>query len=82
MEGYHLPGVLPKGLKAEAMIMALERAGGIRRSGKGSHPNLKMPNGQLITVPGHGDIKVGLLRAAIKKAGFSVNEFLELLGRR
>jgi predicted RNA binding protein YcfA (HicA-like mRNA interferase family) len=77
-----LPGVLPKGLRAEEVIKALEWTGGIRRSGKGSHTNLKMPNGQLITIPGHGEIKVGLLRAAIKKAGLSVDEFLELLGRR
>jgi len=76
-----LPGVLPKGLKAEDAIRALEKAGGVRRSGKGSHTNVKMPNGILITIPGHGEVKLGLLRAAIKKAGLSVEEFLELLGR-
>ena len=76
-----MPGVLPKGLKAEEAVRVFERAGGIRRSGKGSHTNVKMPNGQLITIPGHGELKVGLLRAAIKKAGLSVEEFLELLGR-
>jgi predicted RNA binding protein YcfA (HicA-like mRNA interferase family) len=64
------------------VIQALERAGGIRRPRKGSHTNLKMPNGQLITVPGHGELKTGLLRAAIKKAGLSVEEVIELLGRR
>jgi predicted RNA binding protein YcfA (HicA-like mRNA interferase family) len=76
-----MPGVLPKGLKAEEAVGVFERAGGIRRSGRGSHTNVKMPNGQLITIPGHGELKVGLLRAAIKKAGLSVEESLELVGR-
>jgi len=76
-----MPGVLPKGLKAEEAVRVFERAGGTRRSGKGSHTNVKMPDGQLITIPGHGELKVGLLRAAIKKAGLSVEEFLELVGR-
>jgi hypothetical protein len=40
-----------------------------------------MPNGQLITIPGHGEVKVGLLRAAVKKAGLSIDEFLVLLRR-
>jgi hypothetical protein len=40
-----------------------------------------MPTGQLITIPVHGDIKTGLLHAAIKKAGLSVEEFIRLLGR-
>ena len=76
-----MPGVLPKGLKAEEAVRVFERAGGIRPSGTGSHTNVKMPNGQLITIPGHGELKVGLLRAAIKKAGLSVEETLELVGR-
>jgi predicted RNA binding protein YcfA (HicA-like mRNA interferase family) len=76
-----MPGALPKGLRAEEAVSVFERAGEMRRSGKGSHTNVKMPNGQLITIPGHGELKVGLLRAAIKKAGLSVEEFLELLGR-
>jgi len=77
-----LSGTLPRGLKAEQIIKALVGAGGTRRPGKGSHTNIKMPNGQLITIPGHGEIKVGLLRAAVKKAELSVDEFLELMGRR
>jgi len=76
-----LPGALPKDLRAEEAVRGLERAGGIRRSGKGSHTNIKMPNGQLITIPGHGELEVGLLRAAIEKAGLSIDEFLDLLGR-
>ncbi len=76
-----MPGVLPRDLRAEEVVRVFERAGGIRRPGKGSHTNVKMPNGQLITIPGQGELKAGLLRAAIKKAGLSVEECLDLLGR-
>jgi predicted RNA binding protein YcfA (HicA-like mRNA interferase family) len=68
-------------LKAQDAIKALERAGGITRSGKGSHCNIKMPNGQLITIPRHGSVKAGLLRAALRRASLSVEEFIELLRR-
>jgi predicted RNA binding protein YcfA (HicA-like mRNA interferase family) len=73
--------VLPSGLRSEAVIRAFENAGGVRRHGKGSHVNVKMPNGQLITIPGHGEVKIGLLQAAIRRSGLTVEEFLELLRR-
>jgi len=38
-----------------------------------------MPNGQLITIPVTGEIKVGLLKAAIRKAGLTGEEFINLL---
>lgn len=62
-------------------IAALERAGGVvRRSGRGDHVNVKMPNGQIITFSGVREpIKVGLLRAMLRKAGISPAEFLRLL---
>jgi predicted RNA binding protein YcfA (HicA-like mRNA interferase family) len=72
---------MPKGLHPEVVIKAFERAGGIRRAGKGAHVNIKMPNGQLITIPYHDKVKVGLLHAAIKKAGLSPDEFLAFLRR-
>lgn len=72
---------IPKGLTAEAVIRAFEKAGGTRRPGKGSHVNIKMPNGLIITIPYHGTVKTGLLQAAIKKAGLTVERFLELIGR-
>jgi predicted RNA binding protein YcfA (HicA-like mRNA interferase family) len=55
------------------------RAGGERRGGKGSHVNVRMPNGRIITIPQEGRIKLGLLRDAIGKAGLSVEEFVRLL---
>lgn len=73
--------MIPRGLKSEDVIRAFEGAGGIRRSGKGSHVNIKMPNGQLVTIPDHGNVKVGLLQTAIRKSGLTVDQFLGFLGR-
>lgn len=38
-------------VRGSEAIRALERAGGIPRKGKGNHVNIKMPDGQLITIP-------------------------------
>jgi hypothetical protein len=38
-----------------------------------------MQNGQLITIPVSGNVKVGLLKAAIKKAGLREEEFTQWL---
>jgi predicted RNA binding protein YcfA (HicA-like mRNA interferase family) len=55
------------------------RAGGEERGGKGGHVNIKMPNGQIITIPIHGELKIGLLKAAIRKAGLTDEEFMAAL---
>jgi predicted RNA binding protein YcfA (HicA-like mRNA interferase family) len=68
-----------RGIKARKAIKAFIRAGGVLRSGKGSHVNIKMPNGMIITIPNKGDLKIGLLKSAIFKAGLTEGRFLELL---
>ena len=70
------------GIKPDEAVRAFERAGGVakRRHG-GSHVIIKMPNGQLLSIPDHGDVKAGLLQAAIRKAGLTIDEFLSFLGR-
>ena len=68
-----------RGIKATDAIKAFERAGGIRKVGKGDHVNIKMLNGRIITLRGKGEVKVGRLRDAIREAGLTVEEFLELL---
>jgi predicted RNA binding protein YcfA (HicA-like mRNA interferase family) len=48
--------------------------------GKGSHVALVSPDGHhLLIIPNHGDVKRGTLRALIRQAGMTVNEFRELL---
>jgi predicted RNA binding protein YcfA (HicA-like mRNA interferase family) len=68
-----------RGIKGEEAVKAFMKAGGIRKRGKGDHVNVKMPNGQIITIPSTKEVKIGLLKAAIKKAGLSEEKFLKLL---
>ncbi|MDI6886730.1 MAG: type II toxin-antitoxin system HicA family toxin [archaeon] len=68
-----------RGIKGKEAIKAFVKAGGIERGGKGDHVNVKMPNGQIITMPSSKELKIGLLKAAIKKAGLTEEEFLRLL---
>jgi len=62
-------------------IAAFERAGGLtRKGGKGDHVNIKMPNGRIITFSGRRDpMKIGLLKAMLRKAELTEQEFLRLL---
>ncbi len=60
-------------------VKAFVKAGGVVRRGKGDHVNIKMPNGQIITIPISGDLKIGLLKSAIKKAGLDDDKFIALL---
>lgn len=66
-------------IKGKDAVKAFANAGGKVRPGKGDHMNIKMPNGQLITIPVSGNVKIGLLKAAIKKAGLTEEEFEKLL---
>jgi hypothetical protein len=38
-----------------------------------------MTNGQLVTLPFHQELKIGLLKAAIRKAGCTEEQLLDLL---
>jgi len=68
-----------RGIKGKDAIKAFIRAGGKKRPGKGDHINIKMPNGMIITILGKGELKIGLLKAAINKAGLTEEKFVELL---
>jgi predicted RNA binding protein YcfA (HicA-like mRNA interferase family) len=67
-------------IKGKDAVRAFAKAGGDVRQGKGDHVNIKMPSGMLITIPGPKELKLGLLKAAIKKAGLTEEEFESLLG--
>ena len=68
-----------RNVKSRDAIKAFVRAGGILRGGKGSHVNIKMPNEMIITIPNKGELKIGLLKSAIHKAGLSEEQFIEYL---
>lgn len=68
-----------RGVSGDEAIRAFVKSGGTRRGGKGDHVNIKMPNGQLITIPSHRELKIELLKAAIRKAGLTDDDFLDFL---
>jgi predicted RNA binding protein YcfA (HicA-like mRNA interferase family) len=70
---------LLRSVSGKEAIKAFLKAGGTVRHGKGDHINVKMPNGQLITIPVSGDLKIGLLKSAIRKAGLDDEGFMKLL---
>jgi predicted RNA binding protein YcfA (HicA-like mRNA interferase family) len=68
-------------LKPDMVIKAFERAGWKVRKQRGSHVKLtKEGSSYILSIPVHKGkpIKQGLLRDQIKKAGLTVDEFLEL----
>ena len=67
-----------RGIHGYDAIQAFIRAGGVMRQGRGDHVN-KMPNGQLITISWSKEIKIGLLKASLRKAGLTEEEFKKLL---
>ena len=70
---------LLRSVSGKEAIKAFIKAGGIVRRGKCDHVNIKMPNGQLITIPVSGSLNIGLLKSAIRKAGLDDEEFMILL---
>jgi predicted RNA binding protein YcfA (HicA-like mRNA interferase family) len=75
-----MPGKLPV-ISPKQAIKAFSKAGWKVARQKGSHVHL-VKSGQkaILTIPFHNKpIKRGVLRTLIKKAGLTVEEFLELL---
>ncbi len=69
------------GLSATDVISRLRRAGFVfDRQAKGSHEIWRHPvTRRRITVPNHpGDLPEGTVRAVVREAGLSVDEFLAL----
>ena len=60
-------------------IRALERGGYQQARQKGSHVRCRHPDRPPVTVPLHDQLDRGTLRAIIRDAGFTVEEFLDLL---
>jgi predicted RNA binding protein YcfA (HicA-like mRNA interferase family) len=70
--------------RPDEVVAALERGGWVRRRQAGSHLILHHAGqGRRIAVPIHRgrDVPTGTLRAIIRNAGLTVEEFIELLER-
>ena len=73
-----MPG-LPK-ISGRQAVAAFERVGFEVRRRRGSHIVMVKPGfPETLSVPDHGELRSGTLRALIRKAGLSVEEFLALL---
>jgi predicted RNA binding protein YcfA (HicA-like mRNA interferase family) len=70
-------------ISGKRVIQVLQRAGFVVERIVGSHHVLVYPGdaSRAVTVPLHGnrDLKPGTLRSIIRQAGFTVEEFLNLL---
>ena len=75
-------GGLPT-VSGKRVIQALNRAGFVTERIAGSHQVLMLPADPTcaVTIPVHAnrDLKPGTLRSIIRQAGFTVEEFVELL---
>jgi predicted RNA binding protein YcfA (HicA-like mRNA interferase family) len=73
---------LPTDLSGRQVRAALERAGFVFRRQAGSHMVLRrdQPYARAI-VPDHKRVRSGTLRRIIADAGFTVEQFMQLLGR-
>lgn len=61
------------------LIKALSKLGYYIRDQSGSHIHLRHPTRRPLTIPNHNEIARGTLRAILKDAGLTPDEFLELL---
>ncbi len=67
-------------ISGKEAVKAFERAGWQRIGQVGSHLVLSKPNVRVnLSVPQHKELSTGTLRALIRNAGLTVDEFLELL---
>lgn len=64
---------------AEA-VRALERAGFLPVSQRGSHVKLRQADGRTVIVPMHRELAVGTLRSILRQGGLTVEQFIALLG--
>ena len=64
---------------AEA-VRALERAGFLPVSQRGSHVKLRHADGRTVIVPMHREVAVGTLRSILRQGGLTVEQFIALLG--
>lgn len=70
-------------ISGRAAIAALERIGYVAVRQKGSHVRLRHPSDAAklpVTVPDQKELKPGPLRAIIRDAGLTVEDFRQLLG--
>ena len=66
-------------ISGDECIVALGRVGYYVARARGSHVRLRCPGRKPVTVPRHPEFDRGTLRAIIRTAGLTVEEFIALL---
>ena len=66
-------------LSGREVVKALSRIGYYVRDQKGSHVHLRHPERPPLTIPMHEEVARGTLRAIVRDAGLTMEEFLDLL---
>jgi len=71
--------VAPPLVSGRDCVAALARVGYTKTRQRGSHVRLERSGRTPLTVPMHDELDRGTLRAILKAAGLTVEEFLDLL---
>ena len=66
-------------LSGREVVKALSQIGYYVRDQKGSHVHLRHPERPPLTIPMYQEVARGTLRAIIRDAGLTMEEFLDLL---
>jgi predicted RNA binding protein YcfA (HicA-like mRNA interferase family) len=66
-------------ISGQEAVTAFEKFGFKFHHRRGSHIILYHPNGRHLSIPDHKELDRGTLRALIRGAGISVEEFVKLL---
>jgi predicted RNA binding protein YcfA (HicA-like mRNA interferase family) len=66
-------------ISGKKLIKVLTKMGYYIRDQKGSHVHLRHPIRNPLTIPAHKTIAKGTLKAILKEAGLTLDEFLEIL---
>jgi predicted RNA binding protein YcfA (HicA-like mRNA interferase family) len=66
-------------LSGREAVKAFQKVGFVLHRQRGSHIILYHTNGRHLSVPDHRELDRGTLRALIRGAGITVEEFVELL---
>jgi len=66
------------GISGRKAVRAFERVGFMASKPEGSHVTLRKPGLPILVIPLHREVSPFLLRAQIKRAGLTEQQFLEL----